>query len=220
MQQRLFPLAPAAYGPGKVCEQVPLRQRLFPLAIFLVFFFQLSRWALVLLPKFAGLGLLPLGAPSVTDSASTSALGPITATPPVAVVAVSANALPICQSFAAPAAPAAAQSTGLGEAGQGAGWALGCGNTAKAGRSSVKVPGELARTVAQSGTKVRGVGKAVTTVPGLASFPPPPPHPKTPSNLCSPRRQQWPGAGSPRRECARKGSGRATGPGCRGQPAR
>jgi len=46
--------------------------------------------------------------------ACAAALGPSSAAPPAAVIAFSALALPICQSSAAPAAPAAAQSIGLG----------------------------------------------------------------------------------------------------------
>jgi len=58
-------------------------------------FRQLSRWALVMLPQFAGLGLWPQGAPSVTASASAAALAPAAAASPAAVVAASALALPI-----------------------------------------------------------------------------------------------------------------------------
>jgi len=43
-----------------------------------------------------------------------------------------------------------------------------CSNTAKAGRSSAKVSGELAGHVVPSGAEVSGVGRAVTTVPGLS----------------------------------------------------
>ena len=57
---------------------------------------------------------------------------------------------------------------GRAEAGQGAGRAHGCSYTAKAGRSSAMVPGELARTVAPSGNEVRGFGIAVTTVTGMS----------------------------------------------------
>ena len=68
-----------------------------------------------ILPKFAGMGILsvadvtPLAA---SVPASAAAPGPSSAAPPAVVVASSALALPICQSYAA---PAAAQSpTGLG----------------------------------------------------------------------------------------------------------
>ena len=57
-----------------------------------------------MLPQFAGLGLWPLGAPSVTESASAAALAPVAAASLAAVVAASGLALPICKS----------QSTGLG----------------------------------------------------------------------------------------------------------
>ena len=46
--------------------------------------------------------------------------------------------------------------------------ARGCRNTAKAGRSDEKAPGELAVHVALSGTETSGVGRAVKAVPGLS----------------------------------------------------
>ena len=58
-----------------------------------------------MLPQFTGLGLWPLGAPSVTGFASAAALAPVAAAPPVAVVAASALASPIRQSSAATASP-------------------------------------------------------------------------------------------------------------------
>ena len=57
---------------------------------------------------------------------------------------------------------------GGAEAGQGAERAYSCSGTAKAGRSSANVFGELAEAVAPSGAEVRGVGRAVTAVPGLS----------------------------------------------------
>ena len=83
----------------------------FPLATFWPFLLQFSRWALVMLSQFAGLGLLPLGVPSVTDSASASALAPVACAAPTTAgpsfgalpaAAASAPALPICQSSERP----------------------------------------------------------------------------------------------------------------------
>ena len=50
---------------------------------------------------------------------------------------------------------------GRADAGQGAERVRSCSNTAKAGRSSAKVSGELAGAVAPSGAEVRDVGRAV-----------------------------------------------------------
>ena len=75
---------------------LPCAQRGPPPCFLHVFF-----WVLDMSSQFAGLGLWPLGAPSVTDSASAAALAPVAA----ALPAASAPKFPICQSSAAPAAP-------------------------------------------------------------------------------------------------------------------
>ena len=89
------------------CLRIPEYQRRLPQC-----FFRLTFCTLVIVPQSAGLGDRTLSA--VPAAASSVAPGPSSAAPPAAVIAASALALPICQSFAAPAAPAAAQSTGLG----------------------------------------------------------------------------------------------------------
>jgi len=77
-------------------------------------FFHDPLCALVISSQLLGLGDTRAGTAAAASEAPAAAFAPVAAASPAAVIAASALALPVRPSSAAPAAPAAVQSTGLG----------------------------------------------------------------------------------------------------------